>query len=86
MDSFVDHRNDDKNINHLKYYLHKRREPGIPLELQFTTINDFLLDEFFSVENHTRYAGKRRTEMKKYRKRKEYKVMEERLQKALSFL
>ncbi len=87
VDSFVDHRKDvDKNINHIKYYLHKRGEPGVPLELQFTTINDFLLDEFFSAENHVHYTGKRRTEMKKYKKMKEYKVMEGRLQKALSFL
>ncbi|MBC8444305.1 hypothetical protein H8D83_01835 [Candidatus Woesearchaeota archaeon] len=87
VDNFIDHRKDtDKNINHLKYYLHKKGETRIPLELQFTTINDFLLDEFFSAENHVRYTSKRRTEMKEYKKRKEYGVMEERLQKLLSFL
>ena len=86
-DTPIDHRNNpNKDINHIKYYFHKKFRTDIPLELQFTTLVDYFLDEFFHKDNHLHYESSREKEIKKYRRDKNYKRMETNLNNVLSFL
>ena len=83
----IDHRSDpNKDINHIKYYFHKKYRTDVPLELQFTTLVDYFLDEFFHKDNHLRYESQKEAQRKKYRRRKDYKQMETKLNNVLSFL
>ena len=78
--------NENKDINHIKYYFHKKFNTGIPMELQFTTLVDYFLDEFFHKDNHLHYTSNREKKIKQYRRNKNYKRMEKNLNNVLSFL
>lgn len=78
--------NENKDINHIKYYFHKKFNTGIPMELQFTTLVDYFLDEFFHKDNHLHYTSNREKKIKQYRRNKDYKRMENNLNNVLSFL
>ena len=63
-------KNNDININHIKHYLRTVDYPIAPLiEVQFSTLEDMLLDEFFTASGHLLKERKRKSKLKKGRKK-----------------
>lgn len=85
-----DYKKDEvSEINHFKYDVRVGRvkEDFMEnLEIQYTTLIDYLLDEFFNVDNHLKYESAQKKIIAEYEKRKDYKTMKERLNRTLDFL
>ena len=75
-----------------KEYVLKRRK-GVPesteeLQLQVTSLTDFLLDDFFKKDSHPRYKLRRDSELREYERenKKVYRRIEEAMNQVLAFL
>lgn len=80
-----------EGINYFKYDVRWRNLKTLKIhmeniELQYTTLVYFLLDEFFNFYNHIRYESAQRRRNIEYQKREDYAMMSERLNGALDFL
>ncbi len=82
----------DTNINHIKHYLRTINYPLDPIiEVQFYTLEDLLLDEFFTASGHL-LKERRRTNKIKKKKKKNHNIADiekrvrERLNIVLDFL
>jgi hypothetical protein len=87
----VDHTINKKiSINHIKHYLRTINYPSDPiLEVQFYTLEDLLLDEFFTASGHLLKERKRKRKIKKSKNNKSKKIknrIKNRLEDVLNFL